>query len=165
MYTSRWKNLKQSKMVPTGSMCAGLDLKDAFLHVPIRPKVKKFLPFSGKAKSTNGKFYPFCLKSSLRILTFMVKCILHFLCSKKISLTVFMDDFTNQTKCKCKAIFNIHVIALVFMCCGWSITGWKPIWTPLRHRFILFSFGIPWKGLLPYQKTKPPQWKHNPKSF
>ena len=138
-------------------MCAGLDLKDAFLHVPIRPKVKKFLPFSGKAKSTNGKFYPFCLKSSLRILTFMVKCILHFLCSKKISLTVFMDDFTNQTKCNCKPIFNIHVIALVFMCCGWSINWVKtymdPTWTPIHLGFLWDT--MEGTVALPENKTTP----------
>lgn len=54
--------------------------------------------------------FTFCFK----MLTFIVKPILHFVCRKKISLTAFMDDFTNQAKCDYKVIFDIHVIALVF---------------------------------------------------
>ena len=42
----------------------------------------------------------------------------------------YMDDFTNQASCKCKAIFHVHVIALVFMCCGWSINWVKTILDP-----------------------------------
>ena len=33
-----------------GTMCGGLDLKDAFLHVPMATKVKKFLRFKWKGK-------------------------------------------------------------------------------------------------------------------
>ena len=33
------------KWFPQGTMCAGLDLKDAFLHVSMSAQVKKFLRF------------------------------------------------------------------------------------------------------------------------
>ena len=52
----------------------------------------------------------------------------------------YMDNFTNQAKCECKEIFEIHVIALVFMCCGWSINWVKtymdPNWTPIHLGFL-----------------------------
>ena len=51
----------------------------------------------------------------------IVAPIVKFLCGRGIRLTAFMGDFTNQAGCRCKVIFQIHVIALVFMCCGWSI--------------------------------------------
>ena len=73
---------------------------------------------------------PFGLKCSPRILTFMVKPIVSFLCGRGISLTAYMDDFTNQASCKCKAIFHVHMIVLVFMCCGWSINWVKTILDP-----------------------------------
>ena len=73
---------------------------------------------------------PFGLKYSPRILTLMVKPIVKFLRGRGISLTAYMDDFTNQARCRCKAIFEIHVIALVFMCCGWSINWVKTILDP-----------------------------------
>ena len=66
----------------------------------------------------------------------MVKPILFFLRGKNISLTAFMDDFTNQAKYMCKAIFETYVIVLVFMCCGWFITWMKtymdPTWIPIH---------------------------------
>ena len=38
------------KWFQKGSMCVGLDLKDAFLHVPMCARVKKFLRFKLKGK-------------------------------------------------------------------------------------------------------------------
>ena len=73
-------------------------------------------------------------------LTFIVAPILKFLRGRGISLTAFMDNFTNQARCRCKAIFQIHLIALVFRCCGWSInwekTVFKPSGTPTHLGFL-----------------------------
>ena len=120
------------KWFQKNAWCAGLDLKDAFLHVPMDPKVKKFLRFKWNKKLYEWQVLPFGLKCSPRILTFMVKPILHFLQGHGISLTAFMDNFTNQAKCRCRAIFQIHMIALVFMCYGWSINWTKTFLDPLR---------------------------------
>ena len=121
-------------------MCVGLDLKDAFFHIPMRPEFKKFLRLDGKENFTNGRFYPLAEKCSLRILTFMVKPILIFLGCKNISLTSFMDNFTNKAKCDCKVIFEIHVIVLVLMCCRWSINWVKtymdPTWILIHLGFL-----------------------------
>ena len=38
------------KWFQKGSICVELDLKDAFLHVPMSVHVKKFLPFKWKRK-------------------------------------------------------------------------------------------------------------------
>ena len=85
----------------------------------------------------------------------MVVSIVKFLHSRGISLKAFMDDFTNQAKCRCKAIFQIHVIALVFMCCGWSINWVKTILDPTG---IPLHLGFLWDTLkktiaLPEDKT------------
>ena len=60
----------------------------------------------------------------------MVKPFVSFLRGRGISLTAYMDNFTNQASYRCKAIFHVHVIALVFMCCGWSINWVKTILDP-----------------------------------
>ena len=99
-------------------MCAGLDLKDAFLHVPISARVKKFLRFKWKGKLYEWHVLPFGLKCSPRILTYMVAPIIKFLRGRGISLTAYMDDFTIQARCRCKAIFHTHVTVLDVMCCG-----------------------------------------------
>ena len=103
------------KWIQHGYTCVGLDLKDAFLHVPMRDKVKKFLRFKWQGKLYKWQVLPFGLKCSPRILTLMVAPIVKFLRGSGISLTAYMDDFTNQAICRCKAIFQIHVIALVFI--------------------------------------------------
>ena len=78
-----------------------------------------------------------------------------FLCSRGISLTAFMDNFTNQARCRCKAIFEIHMIALVFMCCGWSINWVKtilePTRTPIHLSFLCVTVGM--TIALPEDKT------------
>merc|ERR1712082_296533 len=61
-----------------------------------------------------------------------------------ISLTAFMENFTKQAKCRCKVIFQIHVKALVFMCCGWSINWVKNILEPTG---ILLHLGFLWNTL------------------
>ena len=60
----------------------------------------------------------------------MVKPIHGFLHGRVISLMAFIDNFTNQVRCRCKAIFHIHVIALVFMNCGLSVNWVKTILEP-----------------------------------
>ena len=61
------------------TMCVGLDLKDAFLHVPMSAWVKKFLRFKWKGKLYDWQVLPFSLKCSPRILTYMVAPIIKFL--------------------------------------------------------------------------------------
>ena len=85
----------------------------------------------------------------------MVKPIVKFLRSRGISLTAYMDDFTIQARCRCKAIFHTHVTVLVFMCCGWSINWVKTILDPTS---IPIHLGFLWDTLrktvtLPKDKT------------
>ena len=93
------------KWFQQGTMCVGLDLKDAFLHVPMSAWVKKFLRFKWKGKLNEWQVLPFSLIYSPRILTYMVALIVKFLRGRGISLMVFMDNFTNQARCRCKVTF------------------------------------------------------------
>ena len=45
----------------------------------------------------------------------------------------YIDDVTNQTKCECLAIYDIHVVALVFMCVSWVIISVKNLWIQTWH--------------------------------
>ena len=67
------------KWFQRNAWCAGLDLKDAFLHVPMHPKARKFLRFKWNKKLYEWQVLPFGLKCSPRVLMFMVKPILRFL--------------------------------------------------------------------------------------
>ena len=67
------------KWIQKNAWCAGLDLKDAFLHVPMHSKFRKYLRFKWNKKLYEWQVLPFGLKFSPRILMYMVKPILRFL--------------------------------------------------------------------------------------
>ena len=118
-------------------------------------EIRKFFRFEWKGKLYEWQVLPFRLKCSPRILTKMVKSILAFLRGKGFSLSGFMDDFINQAGCRCKMIFEINVIALVFMCCGWSINWGKTVLEPTQ---IPLHLGFLWDTVqgtivLPEEKT------------
>ena len=60
-------------------LVAGLDLKDALLHITLLGEIQKFFIFEWKGKLYEWQVLPFGLKCSPRILTKMVKSILVFL--------------------------------------------------------------------------------------
>ena len=83
----------------------------------------------------------FSLKCSPSILTFMVKPIISLLYENNISLTNYIDNFTNQAKCDYNVIFLILVIALIFICCGWSINRVENF---LEQTWALMHLGFLW---------------------
>ena len=70
------------KWFQQGTMCVRLDLKDAFLYVPMSARVKIFLRFKWKGKLYEWQVLPFRLKCLPRILTYMVAPIVKFLCTE-----------------------------------------------------------------------------------
>ena len=63
----------------SGGWFCGIDIKDAFLHVPIHRNFRKFLRFEWGGKLLEWQVLPFGLKCSPRILTTMVMPVAGFL--------------------------------------------------------------------------------------
>ena len=128
----------------SGGWYCGIDIKDAFLHVPIHKKFRKFLRFQwGGGKLLEWQVLPFGLKCSPRILTTMVRPVAGFLRDKfGILLSTFMDDMLTQAKSRKLAMYETHIVCLVFMCCGWSLNWTKTILEPTQtpvHLGFLFD--------------------------
>ena len=130
--------------IRSGGWFCGIDLKDAFLHVPIHRKFRKFLSFKWGGKLLEWQVLPFGLKCSPRILTTMVRPVAGFLRDKfGILLSTFMDDMLTQAKSRKLATYETHIVCLVFMCCGWSLNWSKTILEPTQtpvHLGFLFKF-------------------------
>ena len=108
-----------------GAYCVGIDLKDAFLHVPISPRFRKFLRFHWLGKLLQWIVLPFGLKCSPRILTKVLKPVIAFLRSFFIILiTIYLDDLLIQASTPQKTYLHGQIVALLFMVLGWSI-NWK----------------------------------------
>ena len=127
----------------SGAWFCGIDIKDAFLHVPIHRKFRKFLRFEWGGKLLEWQVLPFGLTCSPRILTTMVRPIAGYLRDKfGILLSTFMDDMLTQAKSRKLARYETHVVCLVFMCCGWSLNWTKTILEPTQtpvHLGFLFD--------------------------
>ena len=86
---------------------------------------------------------PFGLKCSPRILTSMVRPIAGFLRDKfGILLSTFMDDMLTQAKTRKLAMYETHIVCLVFLCCSWSLNWSKTILEPTQtpvHLGFLFN--------------------------
>ena len=127
----------------SGGWFCGIDIKDAFLHVPIHKKFRKFLRFEWGGDLLEWQVLPFGLTCSPRILTTMVRPIAGYLRDKfGILLSTYMDDMLTQAKTKELARYETHVVCLVFMCCGWTLNWTKTILEPTQtpvHLGFLFD--------------------------
>ena len=127
----------------SGGWFCGIDIKDAFLHVPIHKKFRKFLRFEWGGDLLEWQVLPFGLTCSPRILTTMVRPVAGYLRDKfGILLSTYMDDMLTQAKSRELARYETHVVCLVFMCCGWSLNWTKTILEPTQtpvHLGFLFD--------------------------
>ena len=74
----------------------------------------------------------------------MVRPVAGFLRDKfGILLSIFMDDMLTQAKSRKLAMYETHIVCLVFMCCGWSLNWSKTILEPTQtpvHLGFLFDY-------------------------
>ena len=76
-----------------------LDLKDAYLHVPIHPSSRQWLRFAIQEQAFEFRVLPFGLTSSPRVFTRIVKTIAEFLRPKGFTLFIYLDDFLIVNRC------------------------------------------------------------------
>lgn len=72
---------------------ATLDLKDAYMHIPIHPSSKKWLGFVIGGKSYRFKTLPFGLSTAPRTFTRVVKVIAEHLRKTGVYVFVYLDDW------------------------------------------------------------------------
>ena len=85
------KSILQS--IRAGFWGVTIDLKDAYLHVPVHPSSRKWLRFKIGDQSFEFRVLPFGLSTSPRVFTRIVKVVAEFLRSKGFIVFVYLDDF------------------------------------------------------------------------
>ena len=125
-YRFRMEGLKQVRdWVQKDAWFCGMDLKDAFLHIPIQESFRKFLRFRWLGSLLEWQVLPFGLKCSPRVLTKVLKPVVAFLrVTWGILITIYMDDILIQGSSPYQVYLHAQVSALLLMFLGWSL-HWK----------------------------------------
>ena len=117
-----------------GAFCIGIDLKDAFPHIPISKLFWKFLRFKWLGELLQWVVLPFGLKCSPRVLTKVLKPVVAFLRSTfAILISIYMDDILVQATTADEVYFKAQQVALVLMCLGWSLNWEKSLFIPSQQ--------------------------------
>ena len=80
-------------VLPVGGYGASIDLKDAYWHVPIHPRFRKYLGFSLGGIKYCFKALPFGLNIAPRIFTKISKAILKEVRRRGVLALVYIDDW------------------------------------------------------------------------
>ena len=120
--------------------CIGLDLRDAFLHIPIHKDSKKYLRFKWLNELLEWQVLPFGLTCSPRVITKVLKPIIGFLRSTwGILISIYIDDILIQNLDPHLCSLHAQLVVLVLNSLGW---GFKPEKCDIipRQKFIHLGF-------------------------
>ena len=79
--------------LPLGAWCTSIDLKDAFLHVPIARKHHKYLRFRIGDAAFQFRALPFSLTTSPLVFTRIVKTVGAYAHSQGLNMLLYLDDW------------------------------------------------------------------------
>ena len=92
--TFRMASLKDvSQSLRRGDWAATIDLKDAYLHVPIAAQHRRFLQFWWKGSSYQFRRLPFRLSSAPRTFTRLTLPLVTLCRANRVRIIVYLDDF------------------------------------------------------------------------
>ena len=78
--------------LPLGAWCTSIDLKDAFLHIPIARTRRKYLCFRIGGAAFQFRALPFGLTTSPLIFTHIVKTVGAYAHSQGLNMLLYLDD-------------------------------------------------------------------------
>ena len=148
-YKFRMESLQSVRdWIKPGAFCIGLDLKDAFLHIPIHNDSRKYLRFRWLQQLLEWIVLPFGLTCSPRVITKVLKPVIAFLRSTwGILISIYIDDILIQHNNPNQCFFHAQLVALLFNCLGWSFKIEKCDITP-RQNFIHLGFEFDTKSMM-----------------
>jgi hypothetical protein len=92
-----------------GKWTTSLDLKDAYLHVPIRPEDQKWLRFELGEQVYQFRCLPFGLSTAPKVFTYIVRSVAAFLRRHGISVIMYLDDWLVVSPSKLQSQRNLQL--------------------------------------------------------
>ncbi|XP_072016970.1 uncharacterized protein [Amphiura filiformis] len=109
-----------------------IDLKDAYLHVPIYPNDQKWLKFRVKDQTYMFRCLPFGLSTAPRVFTRIVKTVAAYLRRKGLNLCVYLDDWLIYSRSRVEALHHIKMVQETVTSLGFVINVKKSNFVPTQ---------------------------------
>ena len=141
-------------MILKNDFLTSIDLKDAFLHVPIAPTHRKYLQFQWKGKTYQFRTLPFGLSLSPLVFTKILRPLLRWARRKGIRLSAYLDDLLIMGRTVEQSRRNTQLVREKLMALGFIINEKKSsleLSQSLDH--LGFTFDTP-KMMLSVPKSK-----------
>ena len=126
-----------AKGVLPGDWLASLDLKDAYFHVPIHPRHRKFLRFAIHHQCYQYKVLPFGLTTSPRVFTKVLAPLMGVLRLQGIQAFPYLDDILLTAESRQVLIDNIQVALSVLNQAGFIVNLKKSSLIPSQDSVFL----------------------------
>ncbi|KAK3893097.1 hypothetical protein Pcinc_003090 [Petrolisthes cinctipes] len=127
-----------------GDWLASLDLKDAYWHVPIHPRFRRFLAFQVGTETFQFTRLPFGLSLAPRVFTKLVRVVASRLAEAGVPTLMYLDDWLLHAPSKEQVANNVRVTRRVLEEMGFLLNIPKSSLTPTRK---LCWLGIEWDSL------------------
>ena len=115
-----------------GMWAASLDLKDAYLHIPIAPASQRFLAFEYRGETFKFTALPFGLSTSPRVFTRVAGAVVAELRRRGVTLFAYLDDWLVLGESEEQARGNVRETITLLQHLGWVINWEKSHPTPSR---------------------------------
>ena len=111
---------------------ASLDLKDAYLHVPIHPSDQRWLRFQVEGRSYKFVCLPFGLSTAPRVFTLIVRSVAAYLRRRGVNLCTYLDDWLIYGDTYQSTQHQISLVIQEVQRLGFVINGPKSNLTPTQ---------------------------------
>jgi hypothetical protein len=124
-------------MVRPGDHLVKIDIKDAYLHIPLHPADQQLLAFQWRNINWKFRAMPFGLSSAPRIWTKMMAAVMAPLRARGIRLTYYIDDICLLAATRDEALRHGQIVRNHLETLGFLLHPTKCIWKPMQQQTFL----------------------------
>ena len=110
--------------IQPGEWTFQVDLKDAYLHIPVHPAYRKYLRFSVGKDIFQFRTLPFGLSVAPRIFTYVLKPVVALLREKGIKVHAYLDDWLGRSLAQTLATAHGREVTELLTYLGW-VVNWE----------------------------------------
>ena len=138
MDTSKIRN-----SIPKNSLFTSIDISEAFHHIPIQPRFRKFLSFSFQNQAYHFQVMPFGINIGPRIFTKVITEVLKNLHTLHIRASVYIDDWLLWHQTESQLILNTKFTVNLLTKLGFTVNIAKSQLEPVSE---ITYLGVTWDG-------------------